>query len=105
MLALLKHPLLRLGAAHGALKRSIEVLEFAMLRGTRPQAGTSGLARDFSRFREELRKLNGGEASSLHRLEPRTRLRDHELDPAQSLIVALQAALAPLENVRAAQAI
>jgi ATP-dependent helicase/nuclease subunit B len=99
LLALLKHPLLRLGGAQGALKRSIEVLELALLRGTRPQAGSSGLARDFSRFRDELRKLNGGEASSLHRLEPRTKLRDEELDQAQSLIAALQAALAPLENV------
>ena len=44
LLALLKHPLLRLGGAHGALKRGIEVLEFALLRGTRPQAGSSGLA-------------------------------------------------------------
>jgi ATP-dependent helicase/nuclease subunit B len=99
LLALLKHPLLRLGDAHGALKRSIEVLELALLRGTRPQAGTSGLARDFSRFRDELRKLRGGEASSLHRLEPRTKLRDDELDSAQSLIAALQKALAPLESI------
>src|SRR5207248_991690 len=66
LLALLKHPLLRLGGAQGSLKRGIEVLEFAILRGTRPQAGTSGLARDFARFRDELRKLRGGEASSLH---------------------------------------
>ena len=39
LLALLKHPLFRLGGAHGALKRAIEVLELALLRGTRPQAG------------------------------------------------------------------
>src|SRR5436190_277886 len=99
LLALLKHPLLRLGGAQGSLKRAIEVLEFAVLRGTRPQAGTSGLMRDFSRFRDELRKLNASEPSSLHRLEPRTKLRDYELDQAQSLIAALQKALAPLENI------
>jgi ATP-dependent helicase/nuclease subunit B len=99
LLALLKHPLLRLGGAHGALKRGIEVLEFAILRGTRPQAATSGLMRDFLRFRDELRKLKAGEPSSLHRLEPRTKLRDHELDSAQAVISALQAALAPLENI------
>ena len=99
LLALLKHPLLRLGGAQGSLKRGIEVLEFAILRGTRPQAGTNGLARDFARFRDELRKLRGGEPSSLHPLEPRTRLRDEELDQAQSLIAALQKALAPLENI------
>ena len=40
LLALLKHPLFRLGGAHGALKRAIEVLELALLRGTRPQAGS-----------------------------------------------------------------
>ena len=57
LLALLKHPLFRLGGAHGAFKRAIEVLELALLRGTRPQAGSGGLARDFDRFRAELRKL------------------------------------------------
>src|SRR3989440_837136 len=99
LLALLQHPLLRLRGAHGALKRGIEVLEFAVLRGTRPQAGTSGLMRDFSCFRDELRQLNASEPSSLHRLEPRTKLRDYELDQAQALISALQKALAPLENI------
>ena len=39
LLALLKHPLFRLGGAHGAFRRAIEVLELAVLRGTRPQAG------------------------------------------------------------------
>ncbi len=56
MLALLKHPLFRLGHASGAFKHAIEILELALLRGTRPQAGTAGLARDFDRFRVELRK-------------------------------------------------
>ena len=54
LLALMKHPLFRLGGAHGALKHAIEVLELALLRGTRPQAGSNGLARDFDRFRAEL---------------------------------------------------
>ena len=56
LLALLKHPLFRLGGASGAFKHAIEILELALLRGTRPQAGTAGLARDFDRFRVELRK-------------------------------------------------
>jgi ATP-dependent helicase/nuclease subunit B len=98
LLALLKHPLLRLGGAHGALKHGIEVLELALLRGTRPQAGSGGLAADFTRFRDELRKLNKGETSSLHRAEPRTRLGDRELDRAGQLISALRSALAPLEG-------
>ena len=54
LLALLKHPLLRLGYAQNALKRGVEVLEQALLRGTRPQAGSDGLARDLAGFRDEL---------------------------------------------------
>ena len=99
LLALLKHPLFRLGSASGALKRATEVLELAVLRGTRPSAGSGGLAGDFKRFRDELAKLRRSEASSLHTLERRTRLKDEELDQAQSLISQLQAALAPLERL------
>src|SRR5579872_4923991 len=46
LLALLKHPLCRLGAPSGALRKSVEILELALLRGTRPQAGSIGLAQD-----------------------------------------------------------
>ena len=99
LLALLKHPMFRLGGTHDALKRGIEVLELSLLRGTRPQAGSRGLAADFAGFRDELRKLRGGETSSLHHAEPRVRLRDHELDQAQSLIAALRTALTPLEGL------
>ncbi len=99
LLALLKHPMFRLGGMHDALRRDIEVLELSLLRGTRPQAGTSGLAADFARFRDELHKLRSGETSSLHHAEPRVRLKDHELDRAQSLIAALRKALTPLEGL------
>jgi ATP-dependent helicase/nuclease subunit B len=99
LLALLKHPLCRLGVAPGALKPAIEALELALLRGTRPQGGSSGLARDFARFRDELGKLDRGEVSSLHRAEPRARLTRTQLDRAQTLIAALQSALAPLESL------
>ena len=99
LLALLKHPLCRLGCATGALKPAIEALELALLRGTRPQSGTSGLARDFERFREELDKLDRGEVSSLHRAEPRARLTREQIDRARALISALQSALAPLESL------
>ncbi len=99
LLALLKHPLCRLGGAPGAFTNAVEVLELALLRGTRPQAGTAGLARDFDRFRTELSRLQRRETSSLHASEPRTRLRDSELDRAQSLIASLQAALSPLETL------
>src|SRR6202166_3544402 len=99
LLALIKHPLCRLGGAPGAFRGAVEALELALLRGTRPQAGSSGLMRDFERFREELLKLRGGETSSLHGSEPRTRLKDVELDRARQLIVQLQTALAPLESL------
>ena len=104
LLALLKHPLFRLGGAHGAQKRAIEVLELALLRGTRPQAGSGGLARDFDRFRDELGKLRSGETSSLHAAEPRAKLRDDELDQAQALIAALQKALVAAGKRRAIEA-
>jgi ATP-dependent helicase/nuclease subunit B len=103
LLALLKHPLCRLGAAQGAYTDAIKVLELALLRGTRPQAASAGLARDFARFRGELAKLRGGETSSLHASEPRTRLGNEDLDRAQRLIAQLQAALAPLESLAASK--
>ena len=99
LLALLKHPMFRLGSPRGALNRAIEVLELALLRGTRPQSGSSGLAADFARFRDELRKLGKGEISSLHRAEPRARLGDRELDQAEILISSLRQALEPLEGL------
>ncbi len=99
LLALLKHPLLRLGGAHGSFRNAIETLELALLRGTRPAAGSGGLAKDFIRFRDELAKLDRGETSMLHRAEPRTRLSAADLDGAQTLISQLQAALAPLESI------
>jgi ATP-dependent helicase/nuclease subunit B len=99
LLALLKHPLCRLGGAPGEWQGAVEVLELALLRGTRPQAGSAGLARDFERFRVELAKLRRREPSSLHSAEPRTRLSDRDVDRAQQLIAALQTALSPLENL------
>jgi ATP-dependent helicase/nuclease subunit B len=99
LLALLKHPLCRLGAAKGAFKDAVEILELALLRGTRPQAGSAGLALDFSGFRLELARLRRGEKSSLHGSEPRTRLRDEQLDRAHRLIERLQQALSSLESL------
>src|SRR5438477_12173373 len=64
LLALTKHPLCRLGGAQGAFEDAVEVLELALLRGTRPPAGSDGLKRDFTRFRLELEKLKAGKPSS-----------------------------------------
>jgi ATP-dependent helicase/nuclease subunit B len=99
LLALLKHPMCRLGGADGAQKPAIATLEMALLRGTRPQAGTAGLVQDFARFRGELDKLNRNEVSSLHRAEPRARLSPRALDRSQTLIRSLQSAMAPLESL------
>jgi ATP-dependent helicase/nuclease subunit B len=101
LLALLKHPLCRLGGAMGAFKSAIDALELALLRGTRPQPGTSGLATEFERFRDELGKLNRDEPSALHRAEQRARLNNDQLENIQALIARLRSALAPLESLGA----
>ncbi|MBS0532221.1 MAG: double-strand break repair protein AddB [Proteobacteria bacterium] len=98
LLALLKHPLCRLGRTMGGWSRAIATLELAILRGTRPPSGSKGLHDEFAQFCSELEKLNRGETSSLHRAEPRTALKPQALDDARALIMALQAALAPLEE-------
>uniref|UniRef100_UPI001319EFC2 double-strand break repair protein AddB n=2 Tax=Nitrobacteraceae TaxID=41294 RepID=UPI001319EFC2 len=99
LLAMLKHPLCRLGRAPGAWKMAIESLELGVLRGTRPPAGTAGLSREFNRFREELTKLWRSEVSALHRAEPRARLKAEDLDRIRALIDVLQKALAPIESL------
>ena len=43
LLALLKHPLLRLGQSAGAHDHAIATLEKALLRGPRPRPGSGGL--------------------------------------------------------------
>ncbi len=101
LLALLKHPLVRLGAAEGAQARAIAALEKAALRGPRPRPGTAGLARALATFRAELAKLRRKEPSDLHPSDPRTLLTDAELDAAGELVVRLTTALAPLEALRA----
>jgi ATP-dependent helicase/nuclease subunit B len=99
LLALLKHPLTRLGAAQGKLLRTIAVLEMATLRGPRPSAGTSGVKGALATFRDELAKLRRKEASELHWSDPRAYLSDGDLDRAGDLVSALAAALAPLETL------
>lgn len=99
LLAMLKHPLCRLGRLPGAWKAAIDGIELAVLRGTRPPAGTAGLSREFNRFRDELAKLWRSEVSALHKAEPRARLKAEDLDHIQALIDALQKALAPIESL------
>lgn len=91
LLALLKHPLLRLGAGAGAHAQAISVIEQAVLRGPRPRPGTAGLAHAIKTFRD------ARDTGKLHRSDPRARLTPSQLQIAADLIEAFTAALKPLE--------
>ena len=92
LLALLKHPLLRLGAKGGAHNAAIATLERAILRGPRPKPGSDGLGRALSTFRSN--------RDQLHRSDPRWLIDDDKFDVAAELIARLGAALAPLERLK-----
>lgn len=102
LLALLKHPLLRLGARAGAHASAVAALEIATLRGPRPKPGSDGLAHALASFRAELDKFRRREPSALHRSDPRVALSDRALDAARDLVACLRTALAPLERLDAA---
>lgn len=89
LLALLKHPLLRLGAGAGAHAHAISAIEQALLRGPRPQPGTAGLTHALKTFRDTREKL--------HHADPRKRLTPGQLQNAADLIDAFAGALKPLE--------
>ena len=97
LLALLKHPLLRLGAQHR--ERAVTTLERAVLRGPRPRAGSDGLAHALDTFRVQLEKHRGGQESELHRSDPRIGLHDSELAEATEFVAAQARALVPLESI------
>ena len=82
LLALLKHPLFRLGRHKAALHPTVADLELALLRGTRPPPGLDGLRRSLDAFRGELAKASktARTTSLLHRSELRTTIPDHRLD-------------------------
>lgn len=90
LLALLKHPLCRLGLHDGALAADIARLERAVLRGPRPKPGTEGLKHAL----ETLRKAR----PHLHPRDPRSALDDDDLDAARALVDRLGDALRPLEQ-------
>jgi ATP-dependent helicase/nuclease subunit B len=92
LLALLKHPLLRLGSAAGAHAKAIATLERALLRGPRPRPGSDALAQALSTFRNN--------RDQLHRSDPRWLIADDEFDVAADLVARLGAALAPLETLK-----
>ena len=89
LLALLKYPLLRLGAEAFVHARAIAALERAVLRGPRPRRGSTGLKHALTTFRQT--------RDELHSRDPRRYVPDGELDAAERLIEKLALALAPLE--------
>ena len=88
LLALLKHPLWRLGAPENAHRRAAAALERAVLRGPRPKAGIAGLSHALATYRTDHAKL--------HRNDPRKLVSEADLAAAEALVTALGAALAPL---------
>jgi len=101
LLALLKHPLLRLGQGEGACAEAVATLELALFRGPRPAATCAGLGEALIAFRHDLANLKAGRPSTLHASEPRARLDAAALDRAAALIARLAHALAPLERLKA----
>jgi ATP-dependent helicase/nuclease subunit B len=91
LLALLKHPLLRLGLSAARRRRAVAALERAVLRGPRPQPGTAGLVQALTTFEQNRHALHGS--------DPRRRIWDRHLDEALDLVARLGAALAPLETI------
>jgi ATP-dependent helicase/nuclease subunit B len=89
LLAMLKHPLCRLGAPEGAHARAIAALERAILRGPRPKPGSENLAHALKTFRAS--------REDLHSRDPRKLVSDAQLDLADALVAKLQTALQPLE--------
>jgi ATP-dependent helicase/nuclease subunit B len=103
LLAVLKHPLFRLGDAAGTHAPAVAAIERAVLRGPRPRAGSAGLAQALVTFRGELAKLRANERSEIHGSDPRALLADAELTAASALVARLAAALAPLERMAAVE--
>jgi ATP-dependent helicase/nuclease subunit B len=92
LLALLKHPLMRLGAAPDADAVGLATLESALLRGPPPRSGTHGLSAALATFRRTRARL--------HPHDPRAAIDDAALDKAAHLLGRLGPALEPLETLR-----
>ena len=97
LLALLKHPLLRLDM--GGTQDAVTTLERAVLRGPRPRPGTRGLAGALQAFRTALEKFRRKEKTDLHPSDPRIDLTDTTLAAAADLVQQLGDALKPFESL------
>ncbi|MDJ0931023.1 double-strand break repair protein AddB [Breoghania sp.] len=91
LLALLKHPLCRLGLPAAVIRDVTRALERAILRGPRARRGSQGL----------LKALDAAEAEAAvdTRLPRWRRLSEAEWTAARDLCTRLSAALAPLEEL------
>jgi ATP-dependent helicase/nuclease subunit B len=99
LLALLKHPLTRLGQAEGACAAAVATLELALFRGPRPAATCAALSEALVAFRHDLANLKAGRPATLHASEPRARVDAAARDRVAALIERLAAALAPVEGL------
>src|SRR5580698_2064789 len=97
LLALLKHPLLRLDM--GGTEDAVATLERAILRGPRPRPGTRSLAGALQAFRTELEKFRRKEKTDLHPSDPRIDLTDTALAAAADLVARLSDALKLFESL------
>jgi ATP-dependent helicase/nuclease subunit B len=105
LLALLKHPLLRLGADAGALRTGIAALERAVLRGPRPRAGSAALAHALASTRLQWEKLKAGDESDIHASDPRALLTAADFDAAADVVRRLTDAIKPLETMARGKAL
>jgi ATP-dependent helicase/nuclease subunit B len=92
LLALLKHPLLKLAAGKHGNAGPIATIEHALLRGPRPRPGSEGLDRAFAAFR-----LN---CDKVHQNDSRWLIADDQFDFTAEFIIRLGAALSPLEELK-----
>ena len=90
LLALLKHPLLRLGGKEGAHNAAVATLERALLRGPRPRPAATRCACALHFPRQSRRAAPP---------DPRGLMR-RQLAAAAELVARLGAALAPLERLK-----
>jgi ATP-dependent helicase/nuclease subunit B len=99
LLALLKHPLTRLGLPANEVRTAARALERAVLRGPRARSGTAGLL-DGVRAARALAEADGGEG----RMPRWKRLHAEDWDVVEDLVARLGEALSPLEALAADEA-
>ena len=97
LLALLKHPASPFDLV------AVSALERAVLRGSRPSAGTQGLRGALNDKRDQIMRFRAGKESGLHHSDPVLTLSDADLDTAATLIETLATAMKPLEDLAGAQ--